>query len=94
MRFLILITILSCLSNSLFSQTAKIEGFVRDDKGNLIVGASVIYRKDITFGASTNEKGFYFGIDVEGICDHEEKEGQNPCMGPGFTFLIFLKDCN
>jgi iron complex outermembrane receptor protein len=68
MRFLILITILSCLSNSLFSQTAKIEGFVRDDKGNLIVGASVIYRKDITFGASTNEKGFYELSIPGGLC--------------------------
>ncbi|NDC28469.1 MAG: TonB-dependent receptor, partial [Crocinitomicaceae bacterium] len=68
MRFLILITILSCLSNSLFSQTAKIEGFVRDDKGNLIVGASVIYRKDITFGASTNEKGFYELSIPSGLC--------------------------
>ena len=68
MRFLILITILSCLSNSLFSQSAKIEGFVRDDKGNLIVGASVIYRKDITFGASTNEKGFYELSIPSGLC--------------------------
>ena len=68
MRFLILITILSCLSNSLFSQTAKIGGFVRDDKGNLIVGASVIYRKDITFGASTNEKGFYELSIPGGLC--------------------------
>ena len=68
MRFLILITILSCLSNSLFSQSAKIEGFVRDDKGNLIVGASVIYRKDITFGAITNEKGFYELSIPGGLC--------------------------
>lgn len=68
MRFLFLITILSCLSNSLFSQTAKIEGFVRDDKGNLIVGASVIYRNDITFGAITNEKGFYELSITGGLC--------------------------
>jgi iron complex outermembrane receptor protein len=68
MRFLILITILSSLSKLLFSQTAKIEGFVRDDKGNLIVGASVIYRKDITFGASTNEKGFYELSIPGGLC--------------------------
>ena len=68
MRFLILTAILSFLSNSLFSQTAKIEGFVRDDKGNLIVGASVIYRKDITFGASTNEKGFYELTIPSGLC--------------------------
>jgi iron complex outermembrane receptor protein len=68
MRFLILITILSCLSNSLFSQSAKIEGFVRDDKGNLIFGASVIYRKDITFGAITNEKGFYELSIPSGLC--------------------------
>ncbi len=68
MRFLILITILSCLSNSLFSQTAKIEGFVRDDKGSPIVGASVIFRKDITFGAITNEKGGFELTIPSGLC--------------------------
>ena len=68
MRFLVLITFFCCSSYSLFSQNAKLTGFVRDDKGNLIVGASVIYRKDITFGAITNEKGFYELTIPSGLC--------------------------
>ena len=59
MRFLFIIIVLYCSSNLLLSQNAKVLGSVKDDKGNLIVGASVIYRKDITFGAVTNDKGFY-----------------------------------
>ena len=59
MRFLFIIIVLYCSSNLLFSQNAKVVGSVKDDNGNLIVGASVIYRKDITFGAVTNDKGLF-----------------------------------
>ena len=59
MRFLLIIIVLYCSSNLLFSQNAKVVGSVKDDNGNLIVGASVIYRKDITFGAVTNDKGLF-----------------------------------
>ena len=68
MRFLFIIIVLYCSSNLLFSQNAKVVGSVKDDKGNLIVGASVIYRKDITFGAVTNDKGFYELTIPSGLC--------------------------
>ena len=43
----------------LFSQNGKLVGKVRDTKGNPIIGASVIYRKDITIGATSDEQGNY-----------------------------------
>ena len=43
----------------LFSQNGKLVGKVRDVKGGAIIGASVIYRKDITIGATTDEQGNY-----------------------------------
>ena len=43
----------------LFSQNGKLVGKVRDTKGNAIIGASVIYRKDITIGATSDEQGNY-----------------------------------
>jgi iron complex outermembrane receptor protein len=42
-----------------FSQNGIIEGIVTDDKGLPIQGAEVIYKKDFTRGARTDEKGFY-----------------------------------
>ena len=68
MRYLILIVVLICFTSSLLSQNAKVLGFVIDEKGNAIVGASVIYRKDITFGAVTNEKGAYELTIPSGTC--------------------------
>ena len=43
----------------LLSQNGKLVGKVRDTKGNAIIGASVIYRKDITIGATSDEQGNY-----------------------------------
>ena len=43
----------------MFSQNGKVVGKVRDDKGQPLMGASVIFRKDITIGASTDEQGNY-----------------------------------
>jgi hypothetical protein len=43
----------------LFSQNGKLVGKVRDTKGYAIIGASVIYRKDITIGATSDEQGNY-----------------------------------
>jgi iron complex outermembrane receptor protein len=43
----------------LWAQNGFLEGIVSDEKGNPIEGADVIYRKDITRGAVTNEKGYY-----------------------------------
>jgi len=47
------------LSGLTHAQTGKITGKVRDEKGEVILGASVIYKKDITVGAITDEKGNY-----------------------------------
>jgi outer membrane receptor protein involved in Fe transport len=41
------------------AQTGKITGKVRDDKGESLMGASVIYRKDVTIGAVTDDNGNY-----------------------------------
>lgn len=49
-----LFNILSC-----FAQTGKLEGTVRDNKKEPIIGASVIYRGDITIGATTDLDGKY-----------------------------------
>lgn len=44
-------------SFSTFAQEGKIVGKVRDDKGVPLIGASVIFKKDITIGAISNEQG-------------------------------------
>jgi len=51
--------IIVLLSFSAFSQNGKIVGKVRDSKGEIIIGASIIYKKDITVGAISNEQGNY-----------------------------------
>ena len=47
------------ISLGFYSQNGIIEGIVTDDKGLPIEGAEVIYKKDFTRGARTDEKGFY-----------------------------------
>ena len=42
-----------------FGQNGKIEGYIRNDKGEYLTGASVIFRKDITIGANSDGNGFY-----------------------------------
>ena len=42
-----------------FTQNGTIQGFVSDSKGNVIFGASVIFKTDVTIGSVTNEKGKY-----------------------------------
>jgi outer membrane receptor protein involved in Fe transport len=54
--FLILILLLPILA---FSQNGKVVGKVRDQKGNPLLGAAIIYRSDITIGAISDEKGNY-----------------------------------
>jgi iron complex outermembrane receptor protein len=55
-----LFTFVACLiSFGVFSQNGILEGIVTDDKGIPIEGAEVIYKKDFTRGARTDEKGFY-----------------------------------
>jgi iron complex outermembrane receptor protein len=47
------------ISLGFYSQNGILEGIVTDDKGIPIEGAEVIYKKDFTRGARTDEKGFY-----------------------------------
>lgn len=55
-----LLTICVCLSAIiLHAQDGILTGKVRDDKGDALVGASVIYRKDVTIGAITDDEGNY-----------------------------------
>lgn len=49
--------LLICLTSFLFGQDGKITGKVRDDKGESLIGATIIYKKDVTIGAVTDEKG-------------------------------------
>ena len=56
-RFSILFSFI--YSFSCFAQNGTIEGRVMDAKGNVIVGASVIYKKDITIGAVSDDQGNY-----------------------------------
>src|SRR5690554_6718536 len=58
MRFLITsIFILSyCFA---FSQNAKVVGKVTDDNNNPLFGATVMYKKDVTIGAYSDENGNY-----------------------------------
>ena len=56
-RFSILFSFI--YSFSCFAQNGTIEGRVLDAKGNVIVGASVIYKKDITIGAVSDDQGNY-----------------------------------
>jgi len=41
------------------AQTGKLKGIVVDEKGDPIMGASVIYKEDVTIGASTDFDGKY-----------------------------------
>jgi iron complex outermembrane receptor protein len=46
-------------TSNLFAQNGIIQGIVTDSNGNPIEGADIIYRKDITRGARSDEKGYY-----------------------------------
>lgn len=60
MKFQHFITVLFLiLSNFSIAQNGKITGVVRDEKGVALPGAAVIYRKDVTIGALTDDKGRY-----------------------------------
>ncbi|MDG1842096.1 MAG: TonB-dependent receptor [Crocinitomicaceae bacterium] len=42
-----------------YAQKGIVKGYVKDDNGQILPGASVIYRSDITIGSITDENGFY-----------------------------------
>jgi len=56
------------ISNFLIAQSGKITGVVRDEKGVALPGAAVIYRKDVTIGALTDDKGRYLLEVPAGTC--------------------------
>ena len=56
------------ISNSSTAQNGKITGLVRDEKGVTLPGAAVIYRKDVTIGALTDDKGKYLLEVPVGTC--------------------------
>ena len=58
MKF-ILIAIIVLFGHNSFSQTGKVVGRVTDSKGEVIIGASVIYKKDVTIGANSDVNGNY-----------------------------------
>lgn len=64
----LLFACLLLVSTSVFGQTAKIVGKVTDNKKDPIFGASVIYKKDITIGANTDENGNYLLEVPVGAC--------------------------
>jgi iron complex outermembrane receptor protein len=47
------------ISFTTFSQNGKVVGKVRDDRGEAIIGASIILKKDVTIGAVSDESGNY-----------------------------------
>jgi iron complex outermembrane receptor protein len=58
MKFLFSVLAL-CLTFVSFAQTGRIKGIIRDEKGVVLSGAAVIYRKDVTIGALSDEQGKY-----------------------------------
>ncbi|MEY4603540.1 MAG: hypothetical protein RIT43_832 [Bacteroidota bacterium] len=56
---IVLCAALCCIQVSFAQGAGKIVGKVRDSKGTALMGASVIYKKDITLGATTDEQGNY-----------------------------------
>ena len=60
MKTILLVLVGLLCSLELWSQTeGTINGFVHDEKGNPIVDAAVIFKKDQTRGALADENGFY-----------------------------------
>lgn len=58
MKFLFSVLAL-CLTFVSFAQTGRVKGIIRDEKGVVLSGAAVIYRKDVTIGALSDEQGKY-----------------------------------
>lgn len=59
MKWISLLFVFGSISLSTFAQNGKISGVVRDRKGDVIIGATVIFKKDVTIGATTDEFGKY-----------------------------------
>ena len=59
MRYIVFCVLFSTVFSSA-AQQGKIIGKIRDEKNEAIIGASIIYKKEVTIGAISNEKGGYF----------------------------------
>ena len=60
MKTILLVLVGLLCSSELWSQAeGTINGFVKDEKGNPVIDAAVIYKKDITRGALADDRGFY-----------------------------------
>jgi outer membrane receptor protein involved in Fe transport len=46
-------------SHVIFSQSTRISGKITDQKGEPVIGATVLFKKDVTVGATSDEKGMY-----------------------------------
>ncbi len=58
MKSLILV-FLVLLTGQSFGQTGKVVGKVRDEKGEPVIGATILFKKDITIGATSDDQGNY-----------------------------------
>jgi len=58
MKFVFLLITFFCFTAA-YSQTAKIAGKITDNDQEPIIGATIIYKKDLTLGAVTDENGNY-----------------------------------
>lgn len=68
MRIQLLSAIFTLMTVLSFGQNAKIVGKVTDEKKEPIFGASVIYKKDVTLGANTDENGNFLLEVPTGAC--------------------------
>lgn len=55
----VVLAFIICSKNGWSQSVGTINGFVRDEKGKVVVDAAVIYKKDVTQGALADDKGFY-----------------------------------
>ena len=58
MRYIVVCFLFSCVFSS-FAQQGKVIGKILDEKNEAIIGASIIYKKEVTIGAISKEKGAY-----------------------------------
>ncbi|MDP4798331.1 MAG: TonB-dependent receptor [Crocinitomicaceae bacterium] len=65
--FLILFSVMVACS-SIFAQHGKLSGKVIDEKGEPIMGASIIFRGDVTIGTLTDDNGNYIMDLPAGVC--------------------------
>lgn len=58
MRYSILI-VFTFINLALWSQNGLVSGVVISEEGEVIIGAKIVFKKDISIGATTDEKGSY-----------------------------------